>query len=304
MKYKNCRDRLVGILVAVVATALVCVPVGAQVLDPPAGFWVSVDGVRRDLKRSTITRERIVAKREVEQRHAANSAEEQAQVDREAHALWCENLRADFESLAKEKQIRRFGLTVSKEEMVEAWGEVRQKAQDDGTVKYFEERAKVLELAFADVYDRKLKPEDVWAQRLKPLNFPEVAWRSYLQQGQTPEGRRNLVARDLAVVQNYQLKTPPQVLEINLLFLKLPRAVDDQIALEDPRFAEYLREVRAVEKRTRWSSSVRLKGSGKIEYMDLARARWWEARYREQIILSSDPDLAKTCKIEWMAQRR
>src|SRR5579883_586299 len=206
----------------------------------------------------------------------------------------CEDLKGQIEAAAIRRQMARFGIAASKEEvdvLSEAyWSE--HKPQEEAQ-KYNNGRH-ALSQALARVYEKGEDPEAVYRSWAVPAGISRSAWESELELGRSTEYRTKLAGANFTAEGFIK-----GVADSNTKLVerrKLDEAVDRELAAQDPMFARYLD---TVERNTQVISPFESRSASlppeAVNYVRAKRAEWWKARYAETKVVLNNPALASRC---------
>ena len=214
-----------------------------------------------------------------------NTPEDEQEIASEGLQLTCLRLTGELDRVARNDQIRKRGIFVTDEELVQR-GRDNVKGQDvEAYARRTRETTKALLAALAEVYDKGGDPQQAYVKYLAPAGISEADWRVDLEGMRTPKARAKLATGTLVTAD--LLRAPARNLRSMMENEKLYADVDRELASGDSRFARFLTEAQS-------------KGHMLVDHFDYLQAKrleWWRARYAELDMVLYDPELANQCKL-------
>lgn len=151
--------------------------------------------------------------------------------------------------------------------------------------------------ALARVYEKGENPEAVYQSWAVPARIPRASWESDLELGRSAEFRAKLAATQVTTegFVKGMGRGSAQLVEQK----KLDKAVDHELAAQDPMFARYLDTVeRNTQEISPFESRSASLPSEAVNYVRAKRAEWWKTRSAETKVVLNDPALASRCGLE------
>lgn len=101
----------------------------------------------------------------------------------------------------------------------------------------------------------------------------------------------------------YRQTTPWDGYSDVISFRKLEALRDEEISRSDKKFAEYVKATHASELRDGKDVRLPYDATVQMKYIQQERSRWWTRQYGSIAVVSSEPQLGKSCDIDWLAAR-
>jgi hypothetical protein len=200
----------------------------------------------------------------------------------------CSQLRDRLYMTAREEQKKRFAISVTKEELVQArteWLKTYDPAADAAKAR---ERATILLAALTEVYEKGGDPKQVYEKSLAGHDVHQTAWAVNLYLYRTLEARARLTRQATAPTpDSNQLDISVQA---RLENEQLDAAVDREIGSNDGTFRAYRKE--QAEKVPHGTGEM---PGAHLDYLQAKRMAWWKARYAKMSVTLSDPAMADRC---------
>jgi hypothetical protein len=235
------------------------------------------------------------------------TAAENQEVAAIAEQSKCNDLQGQIVRAVRESQKRRFGVSVSPNEVAEAskayW------TLHDPVADFEKDRKRWVTYneAASEVFDQHRDPDKVFQTLMVPLGDPPSLapqmWKANLALWSTPKGRAGL-ARRAAAAEKRSLEDYKKGFDIATRRLledrKLDDAVDTHLAAEDPQLRTYLDEWRKSVVRVNlyeWRGPSPSMPIAHRSYLEEKREEFWQARYAEAPVSLDDPSLADRCQL-------
>ena len=182
-----------------------------------------------------------------------------------------ELLTGKIRSLVREAAIRRFGITVSEEELLATRRRQLSKVRPEEILAKQRETAAALLQALEGVRTGRVTEAEAYETHLSKLMTPEE-WLVHRQYYHTP--KRIALLEQLDDMTLDELMKPDAGTRALVLDEKLNQKIDESIARQDPVFAEYA-QARALNNLSR----MREIDKDDPAYLSGKRAEWWRQEY-------------------------
>ncbi len=148
-------------------------------------------------------------------------------------------------------------------------------------------------------------PQDIYNRLLKPHNISEWEWEMQQIQGKT-EGGRKMLTNEASWTPDILAKAMKDYdWAFQARYRKLDRAVDEQLALSDPKFAAYLANYKRQmnESGQVWMDGGPLPagmvgGTSPIDYMQQQRMVFWKKVGAQTQVVINEPTM-KGCDLSY-----
>jgi len=273
----------------------------AQDQGSPTSLTASVDG--RPVKQSTAGVERGSAAVSFylrRQRLPATAADE-AEMDATIRKSECGRLRGAIWLAAREREKKRLAIAVSDEELAAAR---KQAPPFDAATEAarLQKQWDIVTPALAAVFDQGRDPDAVFEEMVKPQGYSREAWIAWWVQSRSPEGRARVLQMlrpfSEEAIRQAAERDEPRIARAQAENKKLDGAVDRIIALSDPKFDAYLKNISA--KMADPDPLKRNVPADQKEYLDQRREAWWKAPTAAVQVSINDPSLYHACGLDAM----
>lgn len=295
--------RSLFVLSGLISIAGCAVSLSGQIVYPESAFWISIEGQKIDTSTLYVTKEQANRALRMRQPLSAGQKYSTSDIEQVAQSIWCDNIKQVLVAHAQQAILARFGVVVSKDEVLNEFRRESMRTNYKSRAELHDARATALQLAFSDVLRKEKSAEQSWENRLKDKGIPLNAWLKYVATLTTEEDRSYLVSTERQVAAAYRQTTPWNGFSDLVALRKLEVLIDQDIARNDMKFAQYLKETHASELRDGKVIQLRPDGDAQLRYIKQVRSEWWDRQYASLIVLSSDPQLGKSCGINWLAIR-
>jgi len=203
---------------------------------------------------------------------------EKLEVEKERKNKEKELIVENIRSIIYDKQVARFGIKVTKKELVERLNVVTEGFDFDAEAKEIREIVLPLLTALKLVYEEGEDKDEVY-NKLLTDKITKHDWEVHHNYYRTPEMRK-VLERGLTVTAD-DFKKPNKATRAMVESQKLDEAIDKEIAKKDPEFAEY---------KTLSENDPKNKKLQQFNpnYLDIKRGLWWQEQYKKAKIEIKD----------------
>lgn len=206
--------------------------------------------------------------------------------EEQADQTWTEleqqALASRIRAIVSDQAIRRFGIEVSDEEVIQRRKEIYAGFDLDEAFSKIREGAERLSQALIAVYEHGEDPERVYQESMSE-QLTELEWENLLHEYRTKQKREEL---------NPSTAGEPSVnrgVKMILVAEKLRDHIDQQIAEMDPRFEHFKRLIEAHQSELPIlevdpTNSLHMQLKEAFTYVELTRECWWQERYQDAAI--------------------
>ncbi len=216
-------------------------------------------------------------------------------IDRLVQAKRCSSLKSVIDAQLQDQQMKEMAIVVTPADIAEAQKTIRVPDPQEEAQRHHEHAAAIL-AGLDALLNKHEDSQAVYDQYLKPHKISEQEWAYQILAGQTEAGKKGLMsemamnADALAKAQkSFDLSYPAKV-------LKMKKTIDEQIALSDPKFKQYLAEYnQAVVVDPSGTSHVSMSGDH-LGYLEKQRDAFWKGVHRKAQVVINEPTM-QTCDL-------
>lgn len=222
------------------------------------------------------------------QNRRAIEKEDLAAIDSLFQARRCDKLKASINGILQDQQMKEMAITVTPADIAEEQ-RITRVPDPQETVKRNHEHAAAILAGLDAMVNKHQDPQSVYDQYLKPHGISEEEWGVQSISGQTEEGKKalqnslNMTVEGLAqALKNYDWSYQARN-------KKMKQMIDQQIALSDPKFKQYLDEYsQATDPQT---GALNNMSASHLEYLNAQRAAFWKDVHRKAQVVINDPTM-------------
>jgi hypothetical protein len=206
----------------------------------------------------------------------------------------CDAVKESIMEAARGSEKAKLGVYVSPDEVAEATKQYWETHDPSQDMEHQRAHWIANSQAVAAVLDQHQDSEKVYQTMLAPIGENHQAWQINLTRWRRPEARTaldNMAAKATRWNLDAWKKGMDDASRAALERRKVDDAVDDQLATQDQQFRADL----ATQRKGASGNIWRWSGGPQTEYLLQTRQQYWQARYAEQHVTLSDPNLAP-CK--------
>jgi hypothetical protein len=214
-------------------------------------------------------------------------------IDGLVQAKRCSSLKSVIDAQLQDQQMKEMAIAVTPADIAEARKTIRVLDPQEEARRHHEHAAAILE-GLDHLLNKHEDSQAVYDQYLKPHKITEQEWAYQILAGQTEAGNKGLMS-EMAMNADALAKVPFDSYPVKVL--KMKKLIDEQIALSDPKFAQYLAEYnRSVVVDPSGTSHLSGMSGDHLTYLEKQRFAFWQDVHRKAQVVINEPTM-QTCDL-------